>query len=82
MTQLVARIDDALMAEVDELVANGDARSRSDAVRCALEEMIDRRRRRRLGESIAEAYRRVPETPDELHWAAQSTKSMIAEEPW
>ena len=82
MTQLVARIDDELLAEVDELVANGDARSRSDAVRCALEEMIDRRRRHRLGESIAEAYRRTPETPDELRWAAESTKSMIAEEPW
>ncbi|WP_420446009.1 ribbon-helix-helix domain-containing protein [Candidatus Poriferisodalis sp.] len=82
MTQLVARIDDELLAEVDELVASGDARSRSDAVRCALEEMIDNRRRRRVGESIAEAYRRIPETPDELRWAAESTKSMIAEEPW
>ena len=82
MTQLVARIDDELLAEVDELVANGDVRSRSDAVRCALEELIDRRRRRRVGESIAEAYRRIPETADELKWAAESTNLMIAEEPW
>lgn len=82
MAQLMARIDEALLAEVDELVANGDARSRSDAVRCALEEMVDSCRRRRVGESIAEAYRRIPETPDELRWAAESTRSMIAEEPW
>ena len=82
MTQLVARIDDELLAQVDELVANGDARSRSHAVRCALEEMIDRCHRRRIGESIAEAYRRIPETPDEMKWAAESTTSMIAEEPW
>ncbi|WP_420625037.1 hypothetical protein [Candidatus Poriferisodalis sp.] len=51
------------------------------AVRRALEDMIDSRRRR-VGESIAEAYRRIPETDDELRWAAESTRSMIAEEPW
>ena len=82
MTQLVARIDAELLAQLDELVASGDAKSRSDAVRRALEEMIDRRRRRLIGETIAEAYRRIPETNDELRWAAESTRSMIAEEPW
>ncbi len=82
MTQLVARIDDSLLAQLDELVASGDAQSRSDAVRRALEEMLDRRRRRKIGESIVEAYRQVPETDDELEWAAHSTRTMIAEEPW
>jgi len=82
VTQLVARIDDSLLAQLDELVASGDAQSRSDAVRRALEEMLDRRRRRKIGESIVEAYRQVPETDDELEWAAHSTRTMIAEEPW
>ena len=82
MTQLVTRIDDSLLAQVDEIVSSGEAASRSDAVRRALEAMIDERRRRRDGEAIAEAYRRVPETPEELRWAEHSTRSMIAEESW
>lgn len=75
-------MDDELVAQLDEIVDNGEAESRSDAVRLALEAMIDRRRRRLVGEAIADAYRRVPETPEELRWADESTRSMIAEEPW
>ena len=82
MAQLVTRVDDELVAQLDEIVANGEAESRSDAVRRALQEMIDRRRRQLVGEAIAEAYRRIPETDDELRWADESTRSMIAEEPW
>ena len=80
MAQLVTRVDDELVAQLDEIVESGEAESRSDAVRRALEAMIERRRRRL--EAIAEAYRRIPETDDELRWADQSTRSMIAEEPW
>ena len=82
MAQLVTRVDDDLVAQLDEIVDNGEAASRSDAVRLALEAMIERRRRRLVGEAIADAYRRVPETSEELRWADQSTRSMIAEEPW
>ena len=82
MAQLVTRVDDELVAQLDEIVESGEAESRSDAVRRALEAMIERRRRRLVGEAIAEAYRRIPETPEELRWADQSTRSMIAEEPW
>lgn len=82
MTQLVARIDDRLLAQLDELVESGDVQSRSDAVRRALEEMFERRRRRKVGETIVDGYRRIPESDDELNWAAQSTQAMIAEEPW
>lgn len=82
MAQLIARVDDELIAELDSIVASGEAESRSDAVRRALVAMIDQRRRRLVGEAIAEGYRRVPETDEELGWAVESTRSMIAEEPW
>ena len=82
MAQLVTRVDDDLVAQLDEIVDKGEAESRSDAVRLALEAMIEQRRRRLIGEAIADAYRRVPETPEELRWADESTRSMIAEEPW
>jgi len=82
MAQIIARVDDRLMEQIDAIVASGEAESRSDAVRRALEAMIDQRRRRLVGESIAEGYRRVPETDEELRWADENTRAMIAEEPW
>ena len=82
MAQLITRVDDKLVAQVDAIVASGEAESRSDAVRRALEAMIDQRRRRLIGEAIAEGYRRMPETEEELRWADDNARSMIAEEPW
>lgn len=82
MAQIIARMDDQLMAQLDEIVASGEAESRSDAVRQALEAMIDQRRRRLVGEAIAEGYRRAPETEEELRWAAENARALVAEEPW
>lgn len=82
MAQLITRVDNKLVAQVDAIVASGEAESRSDAVRRALEAMIDQRRRRLIGEAIAEGYRRMPETEEELRWADDNARSMIAEEPW
>lgn len=82
MAQLVTRVDDELVAQLDELVDSGEAKSRSDAVRSALEEMLDQRRRRLEGEAIVEGYRRIPETEEELRWAEENGRAMVAEEPW
>ncbi|HLE99453.1 MAG TPA: ribbon-helix-helix domain-containing protein [Gaiellaceae bacterium] len=82
MTQLVTRIDDELAAELDALVAEGVVESRSDGVRKALAEMLDRHRRRKIGEAIVEGYRRIPETEEELAWAHDLAVRMIEEEPW
>ena len=82
MAQLITRVDDEMVAQLDAIVASGEAESRSHAVRRALEAMIDQRRRRLIGEAIAEGYRRVPETDEELRWAEENGRSMVAEEPW
>ena len=82
MAQLITRVDDELIAQVDAIVASGEAESRSDAVRRALAAMIDQRRRRLIGEAIADGYRRVPETDEELRWAEENARSVVAEEPW
>ena len=82
MAQLVTRVDDELIAQLDEMVECGEAKSRSAAVRSALEEMLDQRRRRLIGEAIVEGYRRIPETEEELRWAEQNLREMVAEEPW
>ena len=82
MAQVVARLDNALVAAVDELVTEGIFESRSDAVRQALEFVVDTQRRKRIGEAILEGYRRIPETEEELAWAEAATIAMIEEEPW
>lgn len=82
MAQLVTRIDDDLANELDELVLEGVAESRSDAVRQALRALLDRHRRRKVGEAIVEGYRRQPQTDEEVGWADEATVRMIAEEPW
>lgn len=82
MAQLVTRVDDELVFQLDEMVESGEVKSRSDAVRRALEAMIDQRARRLVAEATVEAYRRIPQTEEELRWADAGTKAMIAEGPW
>jgi Arc/MetJ-type ribon-helix-helix transcriptional regulator len=82
MAQLVTRVDERLLAEVDQLVAEGVVASRSEAVRLGLERLIDQRRRRRVGAQIVEAYRRLPQTEDELAGLDDATRALVGEEPW
>lgn len=82
MAQLVTRLDDRLLGDVDALVADGVVASRSEAVRVALERLVDLHRRRRIGAAIAEAYRRRPQSDDELAGLDEATRALVAEEPW
>lgn len=82
MTQFVTRLEAALAAEVDQLVAAGVVASRSEAVRLGLAQLVDRFRRERTGGEIVDGYRRRPQTVDEVAWADEATRRMIAEEPW
>jgi Arc/MetJ-type ribon-helix-helix transcriptional regulator len=82
MAQVVARLDDRLMAEVDALVADGVVANRSAAVRLALERLVDAHRRRRVGAQIVAAYRRQPQTEDELAGLDEATRALVSQEPW
>lgn len=82
MAQMVTRIADSLLEEVDELVESGIVDSRSDAVRTALRDLIDHHRRRREGEAIVAAYTRMPQTDEELVGLDEMTRLAIEEEPW
>ena len=82
MAQIVARIDDELVAQVDQLVDSGVVASRSDAVRIGLRSLVDIQRRRAIAAAIVEGYRRRPQTDREVGWSDDITRSMIAEEPW
>jgi metal-responsive CopG/Arc/MetJ family transcriptional regulator len=82
MPQVVTRLDEKLVADLDGLVADGRVASRSEGVRVALEQLVDEHRRRRIGEEIVEGYRRIPETDEEIAQAERATRASIAEEPW
>jgi len=82
MTQLVTRVDDELAAAVDALVAQGVVASRSEAVRVALEGLIDRHRRDEVGAAIRAGYEARPQEDAEVGWSDAATAAMIADEPW
>ena len=82
MAQVVTRLDDKLTAELDGLVADGVVASRSEAVRLGLERLVDEHRRRLIGAGIVAAYRRQPQTEEELAGLDSSTRALIEEEPW
>ena len=82
MAQLVTRVPDDLVAQLDGLVADGVVATRSEGVRVALEQLIDRWRREEVGRQIVAGYEAVPQTDAEGGWADDATRRMIAEEPW
>lgn len=82
MTQLVTRIDDELLAQVDLVISWGELQNRSEAVRQALVELVNDRVRRRAGQQIADAYLRVPQTSAETAGHDTAAREMIAAEPW
>lgn len=82
MAQLVTRVDDKLIAEVDQLIAAGVVASRSEAVRLGLVRLIDRHRRETVGAQIVASYVARPQDEHEVGWTDESSARMIAEEPW
>lgn len=80
--QITIRIPDGLAESLEELVATGRFETKADAVRTALEALVDADRRRRVGELIAEGYLRVPQDDDEVEAATRAAIRSIREEPW
>ena len=80
--QITIRIPDALSTQLDELVASGRFETKADAVRTALESMVDTARRAEIGRQIVEGYRRVPQEDVDIGAASQAAARSIDEEPW
>ncbi len=82
MTQFVTRVDPKLAEAVDALVDAGVVGSRSEAVRVGLLALVERHRRRSIGDRIVRGYIQRPQTDEELVGLDEATRSLIAEEPW
>jgi Arc/MetJ-type ribon-helix-helix transcriptional regulator len=77
MAQLIARVPEKLLEEIDALVAGGAFESRSDVVREAIVRLVDRARRDEIGRQIAEAYERMPFDEKELDWSDTELARLI-----
>ncbi len=82
MAQLVTRVDDKLLADVDALVSEGVAVTRSDIVRLGLKALVEEHRRQQTARAIVEAYQQHPQDDEELAGLDEATRTLVEEEPW
>jgi Arc/MetJ-type ribon-helix-helix transcriptional regulator len=80
--QIAVRIPTSLAEQLDALVSSGRFETRADAVRAALETLLDAERRADVGRRIVEGYRRIPQEDAEVAAAADAASRSIDEEPW
>jgi Arc/MetJ-type ribon-helix-helix transcriptional regulator len=80
--QIAVRIPSELAAGLNELVSEGRFETKADAIRSAIRALVEQERRRQVGERIAEGYRRMPQTDDEVSAATEAAVRSIHEEPW
>jgi Arc/MetJ-type ribon-helix-helix transcriptional regulator len=80
--QIAVRMSDELARSLEGLVRGGRYVSKAEAVRTAVEELVDRERRRLIGEQIVDGYRRTPQTDDELADVMEAGIRSSKDEPW
>lgn len=80
--QIAIRIPSALAQELERLIASGRFETKADAVRSALEALVDAERRADVGRRIVEGYRKVPQDDVDVAAAAEAAGRSIDEEPW
>jgi Arc/MetJ-type ribon-helix-helix transcriptional regulator len=80
--QIAVRIPSALIEDLDSVVASGRFETRADAVRAALEALLETERRAEIGRRIVEGYRRVPQEDTEVATASEAAATSLEEEPW
>lgn len=80
--QIAVRIPDELAESLEDLVSEGRFETKAEAIRAALQTLVDQERRRKVGELIADGYRRIPQEEDELEAARRAAIRSIEEGPW
>lgn len=77
-TQVAFQIDDERLAEIDALVAAAEFKSRAEALRAAVAELLARRREARIDAQLAAGYAVVPPGPEDDVWAEASRDGLRA----
>ncbi|HEY1273503.1 MAG TPA: ribbon-helix-helix protein, CopG family [Thermoleophilaceae bacterium] len=77
--QVVVRVSDAELAQIDRLAVELKAGSRSDVLRCALDRLGREAREHAIAEAYRQGYSRAfPADPGEQAWA-DAADALIAE---
>ncbi|HUF58555.1 MAG TPA: antitoxin [Actinomycetota bacterium] len=80
--QIAIRIPEWVADELESLVARGRFETKADAVRSALESLVDAERRTEVGRRIVEGYQRIPQEDADVAAAHEAAARSIDEEPW
>lgn len=80
--QIAVRIPTTLIGRLDDVVASGRFETRADAVRAALEALLETERRAEVGRRIVEGYQRVPQEDVDVAAAAEAADTSLQDEPW
>ena len=80
-SQLIARVDDELLLGVDSLINLGVGSNRSEIVRIALSELIERTQQTEVERQMIAAYQSQPQAQAEIDRAHQAALRMIAVDP-
>lgn len=81
-TQLAVKLSESMVDEIDRLIKDGRFANRTDAVRAALDRMLEELREEQVTAAIVEGYERIPPNEADDAWAEAATRAMIADEPW
>jgi Arc/MetJ-type ribon-helix-helix transcriptional regulator len=80
--QVPTRFSEDEIAALDQLVNEGIGANRSEVIRIAFHNLVEWNRRRRIGEAIAQSYRDVPQTDEEVEWALANAYALTEAESW
>ena len=81
-TQIAVRIPDALIGRLDDVVASGRFETRADAVRAALDALLEAERRAEVGRRIVAGYLRAPLADAAVGAAGGAAATSLEDEPW
>ena len=80
--EFTIRMSEDLARSLDELVSARRFATRAEAVRAAIEQLVDTERRREIGRLIVEGYTKLPQTDAEVGTATSAAVRSIQAEPW
>jgi Arc/MetJ-type ribon-helix-helix transcriptional regulator len=80
--QFAIRMSDELADSLDELVSSGRFATRAEAIRAAIEQLLETERRHEIGRRIVQGYTDAPQTDAEVAAATEAAVRSIEEEPW
>ncbi len=76
------RLPDDILERLDQLVQPDGYATRTEAIRRAVEVLLDAHEQAVVDREIVEAYIRMPQTDAEVAIAATVARRLIEEEPW